>query len=212
MILSANELRDGIIVDRTPLVLLNQLARSPLRQIAAEAVSPVGAAPRRPRPLTRPRPPRGPRTRPAAPTSAAHPSLVNYDPARHHIAVTLSSKSKHRLLSGVPPKHDNPQGDHVTLVPPGQPLTDEHRKMLSNHIGKQVNFHATHHAADGDTQAVRVSGLDHLSDKPGHVTVSTGHGVPAVKSNDLLQKSRGERLPNWIPLSGTVHVVDRMAR
>lgn len=113
----------------------------------------------------------------------------------------------------MPAKHANPQGDHVTLVPPGQPLTDEHRKALSNHIGKQINFHATHHAADDDTQAVRVKGLEHLSDKPHkHVTVSTGQGVSAAKSNDLLQKSQGERLSNWVPLSGTVHVVDRTAR
>jgi hypothetical protein len=195
---------------RTPLILLNQLFRSPLNHVSVEAVSPSGAPHRRP---VGPSRPREPRTKPGAPSQPVHPSLAHYDPARHHVAVTLSPKSKQRLLNGVPPKHANVQGDHVTIVPPGQHLTDEHKKALSKHIGQQVNFHVTHRAANDEIEAGRVRGLNHLSNKPDkHVTIGSAHGVPAVRSNNLLKNSQGERLSDWIPLTGTVHVVDRMAR
>lgn len=198
---------------RSPLILLNDSGRSPLRLL--ENVTAAGSrGPRSPSVYHPPRPsPREPRAPSGQLTRSESPGLDNYDPERHHVAVTLSPASKHRLLNTVQPHHENPQADHVTLVPPGQPLTDEHRKMLSKHIGKQVSFHATHHASDPSTQAVRIRGLDHLSDKPHkHVTISTGHGVSASRSNDLLHKTQGERMPNWVPLSGTVHVVDRLAR
>lgn len=133
-------------------------------------------------------------------------------PSDHYIAVKLSPKSRERLLSSVPASHPNVQGDHVTLV--AHPTPADIKRFQELH-GKQVAFHATHHAKSDDhgVHAVRVKGLDHLSDKEHkHVTISTGHGVPAARSNDLLAQHKGDRLPDWIRLNGTIEVAKRLGR
>lgn len=154
---------------------------------------------------------RSPRTKPQRPQAKS----LEYDPSKHYVSVRLSPGSRNKLLSKHPPQHDNTNAEHVTLVPPGTELSDRQRAMLQRHIGKQVQFHATHHASDekDGVQAVRVRGLDHLSDKPHkHVTVSTAQGVSAQKSNELLSRQHGERLPDWIRLSGTVEISHRLGR
>lgn len=153
--------------------------------------------------------PREPRSKP----TRAAPAPLNYDPDKHYVAVRLSPNSKKHLLSKHPPIHDNTNAEHVTLVPPGAELSDRHKAMLRRHVGKQVQFHATHHANDDESevQAVRVRGLDHLSNKPHkHITISTGKGVVASKSNDILKGRHGDRIPDWVRLNGTVEIVDRL--
>lgn len=139
------------------------------------------------------------------------PKPFSYDPEKNYISVELSKKSRKNLLDTHAPQHQNVQANHVTLHPPGEPLPDNH--PLRQHIGSNVNFHATHHASrsadhpDGGVHAVRVRGLDHLSNKEHkHVTLSTGEGVPAKASNDLLGGTEGERMPDWLKLHGTVRV------
>lgn len=154
---------------------------------------------------------RAPRTKAKRPVDKP----INYDPSKHYVSVRLSEKSRTKLLSKHPPQHNNTNAEHVTLVSPGTKLSDRHLAMLRRHVGKQVQFHTTHHASDekAGVQAVRVRGLDHLSDKPHkHVTVSTGEGVPASKSNDLLQKTTGDRVPDWLRLTGTVEISDRLGQ
>lgn len=134
------------------------------------------------------------------------------EPGSHYVAVKISPKSKLRLLNHVKPAHPNVNSDHVTLI--SHPTEEELAKM-HKHVGKQISFHATHHANDDreKIQAVRVRGLDHLSTKPHkHVTISTGHGVSAAKSNDLLDRHTGDRLSNWIRLHGTIEIVKREGR
>ena len=134
------------------------------------------------------------------------------DPSRHYVSVVLSSKSKARLLNRVRPHHQNVGGDHVTIV--SHPTEDDIARYRDLH-GRQVSFHATHHAVDpkSKVQAVRVRGLDHLSDKEHkHVTISTGPSVSAVKSNELLANQKGERLPDWVPLTGTIHFAERLGK
>ena len=136
-------------------------------------------------------------------------SKKSLDATAHYIAVRLGHKSRKRLLDNVAAKHPQVHADHVTLVSrPGEDDITRYQKLA----GRQVSFHATHHAHDEDSgiQAVRVRGLDHLSDKDHkHVTVSTGPDVPAARSNDLLARTKGKRLPNWIPLTGTIEVAER---
>ena len=134
------------------------------------------------------------------------------DPSKHYIAVRLSPKSRARLVKHVSPAYANVQGEHVTL---SSHPTEAEIVRYQQHAGKQVSFHATHHAHDpkSKVQAVRVRGLDHLSDKDHkHVTISTGSNVPASRSNDLLSGAQGDRLPNWIPLTGTIEVAERLGR
>lgn len=152
--------------------------------------------------------PREPRTRPRR---KSEPFV--YDPDRHIFVVKLDGPSRGRLLGNVSAHHDNPNADHVTIHAPGTRLSPNEISRMRRNIGKQITFHGTHHAANADTQAVRVRGLDHLSAKPNkHITVSNRHGVPAKVSNDLLAIERGERLKDWIPLSGTIELVDSYAR
>lgn len=134
------------------------------------------------------------------------------EPSEHYIAVRLSPGSRQRLLSRVPAAHKNVQGDHVTLI--SHPTADDVSKFQKLH-GKSVDFHATHHATDQKmgVQAVRVRGLDHLSGKDHkHITISSAQNVPARRSNDLLSQSRGDRLPDWVPLNGTIEVAKRLGR
>ena len=75
-----------MMLNRTPLKL-NVPSRTPLR--LAESVT-ASRGPGLLRAPTAPRPtPRQPKTRPTQSPSGIHPSLANYDPNRHHIAVTL---------------------------------------------------------------------------------------------------------------------------
>lgn len=134
------------------------------------------------------------------------------NPDDHYIAVRLSPKSKQRLLSNVPAAHKVVQGEHVTLV--SHPTASDMTKFGKLH-GKGVNFHATHHASDKKLgiQAVRVRGLDHLSEKEHkHITISAAPNTPARLSNDLLAKHNGDRLPDWVRLNGTIEITKRLGK
>ena len=88
-------------------------------------------------------------------------------------------------------------------------------ERFRKHVGKQVTFHATHHASDSElgAQAVRVRGLEKYSDRPHpHVTVSAAQDVPAKMSNDVLAKTQGDRFKRWIPLTGKIAISQRMGR
>jgi hypothetical protein len=155
--------------------------------------------------------PREPRTR-----VRRDPAQQEYDPESHYISVQLGDRSKQRLLKHIQRQfpdagHPNVQGNHVTLV--AQPTADDIER-IRKHVGKQVTFHATHHASGpSGVQAVRVRGLSKYSDKPHkHVTVSTGQGVPAKASNDLLVSTKGDRLGKHIPLTGRIEITPRLGQ
>ena len=136
----------------------------------------------------------------------------DYDPDLHYISAQLVDKSRRKLLNSVPGHFPNTQGHHVTLI--AKPTEDDIERFR-RHVGKQVNFHATHHASDTKlgAQAVRVRGLERYSDKPHHhVTISTNQGVPAHASNEVLGQQKGERLKKWLSLTGRIDITPRTGR
>lgn len=131
------------------------------------------------------------------------------DPAEHFIAVKLTPKSRQRLLGAVPPAEAQAQANHVTLI--ANPSEDDIARFRK-HEGKQVSFHATHHAHDSKIgiQAARVRGLDHLHDKKHkHVTISSRGSTTAKASNELLAQQPGNRLANWVPLTGHIEIAEK---
>jgi hypothetical protein len=146
------------------------------------------------------------------PLIEAGASTREYDPESHYISVQLGERARQRLLERIPSQFHNEQGHHVTLI--ARPTADDIERFRE-HVGKQVNFHATHHVSDSDmgVQAVRVRGLEHYSDKPHHhVTISTASGVPAHMSNDLLAQTRGDKIGKWVPLTGRIDITPRTGR
>lgn len=136
-----------------------------------------------------------------------------HTPDSHFLAIELHPKSQARVRAYAPPPEKGLQlsSHHVTLK--YDVTQDEIDHFKRHHEGKVINFHGTHVVRGDGIHAMRVRGIpkELVKDKRHpHVTIAWNDNKAKPKdSNDLLDRKTGERLKDWIPLTGTLRLLPK---
>ncbi|TMW59356.1 hypothetical protein Poli38472_004425 [Pythium oligandrum] len=113
-----------------------------------------------------------------------------------YVGLFLTKASRAQLLETIQPRHQQVIGEHVTMF--YRPTSQYVRQVP---IGASFNVRVCEIVEDDRGQAARVmkdpSLLLSIANKVPHITVSTGEGVNAYYSNELLEDRQAKRtLPN----------------
>ena len=129
-----------------------------------------------------------------------------------YVAGCLTSATKHRVLSTIPPIHRNVIAQHVTLW--FAPTEMEFVTHCLPSIGNIAVFHGTDVVANERCQALRVRNTESFQCAPGqhlHLTLSLTDGVPAVESNGLIQSTKDTAVESaLLPLETITTVILRV--
>lgn len=103
-----------------------------------------------------------------------------------YVGVFLPPAEKEKLLSAIPPTHEEIYAHHTTLC--FKPSSDLLKALP---IGEMVTLTVTGTVDLEGCQAVTVGCRDGLSQNPiPHITISTDKGVPPKTSNQIVDKAQ----------------------
>lgn len=98
-----------------------------------------------------------------------------------YVGVFLSPAEKEKLLALIPPTHNVPYADHLTIA--FKPSLDLLKALP---IGEMVTFTVIGYADSEGAQAVRISCSIPTENNNPHITISCDSEVPPKKSNEIL--------------------------